>query len=468
MNTGSLTPRNSIGSFRLNKLQELEKINAELSERNERYERLCGQLQRDVESLKFKLNKQTESFETDEEELQQEIGRFDSQPPNSSENCNSAVASPYEWQTVRRNKRANESPEHVINNNTKKQATTQKYWLSKTPQTANQYADLDNDDGSQPNSNPPQILYKPPPIFVEKVANIQPLISMLKQTVPNQFEIKTLRNEQVKIMPKDHETYKKIIGELEKKNTEFFTYKPKSERGFKVILRNMHSTANIDDLKNELSQLGHEVKNIWNIRSRYTKVPLPLFEVELSTKPNNKDIYSVTKLMSCVIRFEPPRPKKIVPQCSNCQQYGHTKSYCKKKSVCIKCAGHHESKSCERKNWADEVKCALCNGNHPANYKGCSIYKQIYSQHYPSLRNTRESQQPETRTLTTNPTYSSAARRTDFPQTSQQNTQIQPQNLQTDRSPQVSEIHEMLSNLGTLMQQMTSLLMSLTSKLTQI
>lgn len=83
--------------------------------------------------------------------------------------------------------------------------------MSKTPQTSNQFALLDNEIPIQESSNPieKEKNIKPPPIFIEKVSNIQPLITLLSQTVPNQYEIKVLRNEQVKILPKCHESYKK-------------------------------------------------------------------------------------------------------------------------------------------------------------------------------------------------------------------------------------------------------------------
>lgn len=418
--------------------------------------------------MKLQLNKKPDSYQTDEDELQEEVGRFEKQTQNFVEDENKNAKPDNEWQKITHKKRKQESPQS--GKNKKKQATGNNYWLSKTPKNTNQFAVLDSENEPLPSSNPPEKVFKPPPIFVDKVSNIQPLIALLSETVPNEYEIKTLRKQQVKIQPKTHETYKRIVSELEQKNTEFYTYKPKCERGFKVIMRNMHPSIDTQCLKNELSRLGHEVTNIWNIKSRYKKEPLPLFELVLVSKPNNKDIYSITKLMSNIIKFEPPRPKKIIPQCTNCQQHGHTKAYCRKKPICVKCAGPHESRSCPKKHWANEVKCALCNGNHPANYKGCSVYKQIYTHHYPSLRKTineqLEPQHPSTSAeRRENVQYSSVARN------AIQNHQIpigtQPQNQQTT-SNKLPEIHEMLSGLNILMKQMSNLLTSISEKLSHI
>jgi hypothetical protein len=68
------------------------------------------------------------------------------------------------------------------------------------------------------------------------------------------------------------------------------------------------------------------------------------------------------------VKFEPPRPKWTIPQCSKCQRYGHTQAYCYHSPWCVKCTGNLLTKHCPRKERLEHVKCALCDGNHPANY----------------------------------------------------------------------------------------------------
>lgn len=65
---------------------------------------------------------------------------------------------------------------------------------------------------------------KPPPIFIDKVSNIQPLIDLLNNHAKNRYEVKVLRNEQVKIQAQTSEAYSTIVKQLESKNTEFYTY----------------------------------------------------------------------------------------------------------------------------------------------------------------------------------------------------------------------------------------------------
>jgi hypothetical protein len=146
----------------------------------------------------------------------------------------------------------------------------------------------------------------------------------------------------------------------------------------------MHYSTAPADIKTEIEKLGHQITNIWNITQYRTKLPLSMFYVELKPAPNNKDIFLVEYLQQCKIKFEPPKHKREIAQCANCQRYGHTKNYCPLKLRCVKCACDH---STHRKDRSKDVKCVLCGGNRPANYKGYTVYKELQQKKtYPSLR----------------------------------------------------------------------------------
>ena len=52
-------------------------------------------------------------------------------------------------------------------------------------------------------------------------------------------------------------------------------------------------------------------------------------------------MYDIEKLLNTIVKVEPPRHKKEIPQCIRCQQYGHTKNYCNRTPACVKCAKNH-------------------------------------------------------------------------------------------------------------------------------
>jgi hypothetical protein len=168
-----------------------------------------------------------------------------------------------------------------------------------------------------------------------------------------------------------------ITKALIEKKTDFHTYKPKSDRNFWVVLKNVHYSVNTSDLKQAIEELGHTVENIWNIQHSGTKAPLPLFFIDLKPAVTNKNIYEIEYLLNLKIKFQPSNFKSDIPQCANCQRYGHTKKYCNLKPRCVKCAVYHLTTDCPRKERSPNVKCVLCKGNHPANYKGCVVYKDL-------------------------------------------------------------------------------------------
>ncbi|CAI6356991.1 unnamed protein product [Macrosiphum euphorbiae] len=62
-----------------------------------------------------------------------------------------------------------------------------------------------------------------------------------------------------------------------------------------------------------------------------------------------------------------------LPQCFNCQQYGHTAIRCERKTpVCRNCAGAHDSRNCKE----DGVRCVNCKGPHKASSAACKARSQ--------------------------------------------------------------------------------------------
>lgn len=44
---------------------------------------------------------------------------------------------------------------------------------------------------------------------------------------------------------------------------------------------------------------------------------------------------------------------------------------------CVKCAQGHRTIDCPKKDRNTPATCTLCFGSHPANYRGCQVYKEI-------------------------------------------------------------------------------------------
>ena len=192
-----------------------------------------------------------------------------------------------------------------------------------------------------------------------------------------QYSTKSLSNNVIKINCVTPEKYRTLIRHLKGNNIYYHTYQLKEERTYRIVIKHLHHSTDIEEIRQELLELGHKARNIINAQHRITKEPLNLFFIDLEPAQNNKEVYEITALQNKIIQIEPPRAKRNnIVQCVRCQHYGHTKSYCNRPFSCVKCGGCHNSKECT-KSKDTPATCALCGGNHPANYRGCEHYHSI-------------------------------------------------------------------------------------------
>lgn len=238
----------------------------------------------------------------------------------------------------------------------------------------------------------------PPPIFVKGVKNFFELSKELAIiTGPDSFSCKSTSSH-LKLQLDTADNYRKIIHFLKDNNAEYHTYQLKSDKAFRVVLRNLHPSTPVSEISAAIEEIGHTVRKVTNIIHHQTKIPLPLFFVDLEIEENNSDIFDVTSILYTKIKVEEPHKQRQIPQCLNCQSYGHTKSYCSYTPRCVKCGGNHLSTSCS-KSRETPATCALCNNNHPANYKGCTVYKELHQRrrHFVGSKHARlpHPQQPQ-------------------------------------------------------------------------
>ena len=297
------------------------------------------------------------------------------------------------WQIIKKRKRFNNKPQKETG-----------FKLD----TKNQYQELQTDettgmaDDNPTTSETSKILTKepkPPPIYIHGVTNYRAMVNNLAIVATKEsYHTKTTTNNTVIVYPHKPETYRRLISHLRENKIIYHTYQLKQERAYRVVIRDIHSSVSPQEIADELNAKGHQVRNIVNVRHRVTKEPLPLFFVDLEPKENNKEIYDLQFIYNTKIRVEPPRTRREIVQCTRCQEYGHSKTYCNKPYYCVKCGQQHDSKTCT-KTHDTPATCALCQGNHPANYKGCTVYKELIN-----ARNKRNPRQtiPQTNHLENN------------------------------------------------------------------
>jgi len=121
------------------------------------------------------------------------------------------------------------------------------------------------------------------------------------------------------------------------------------------------------------------------------EVPTPLCSVLLEKNEAGKNIFQLKKILHSVVSVEPRHKSNEIPQCKNCQSWGHTKNYCHQPPKCRKCGEGHTLSQCPSQN-SGLPKCVHCKGNHEANSKECESYKKAakFLNNRRTLNNTRE------------------------------------------------------------------------------
>lgn len=228
------------------------------------------------------------------------------------------------------------------------------------------------DKSSQDKTDTP----KPPPIYLRNVTDFKKLCTkLLNITGANKFSCKSRFNDVV-INTVDTISYRTIIRYLNDINADFHCYQLKEDKAYRVVIRNLHHSTPIDEIKSELASKGYNIKNVHNVKHPATKSPLPLFFIDLAKEPRSKDIFKEQYLLYTKIKVEEPRRSKDVPQCHKCLEFGHTQNYCGHTPRCVKCGEEHPTSDCVKPT-DTPAKCANCGKGHVASYKGCEIYKAV-------------------------------------------------------------------------------------------
>lgn len=243
------------------------------------------------------------------------------------------------------------------------------------PSSSNKFAELQTDDADDNEDN--ATIPKPPPIYIPDVVDVNSMICNIGNIISkDNFSYKSLRNNQIRLMVKSVDSYRTLVKYLESRNIGFHTYQLKQDRSYRVVIKGLHHSTPIEDIKAELICLGHQVRNVTNVRSRLTKESLPMFYIDLDPQQNNKDIYNLRHLNNAIITVEAPRKINDIVQCHRCQLFGHTKTYCKRPFNCVKCGLGHPTAEC-KKDLNSPAQCINCLKSHTANYKGCQIYQKL-------------------------------------------------------------------------------------------
>lgn len=225
---------------------------------------------------------------------------------------------------------------------------------------------------------------RPPPIITygmdAKVANE----NLPLKLGHNNFTLKKVNANCTHLQTESADDHAMAREALKMTNIAHHTYTLHGQRLANIVLRNLCCSYNKDDVEEAIKNLNLniEISHISQFateKSRREKSQLRMWLVQLKPQSDVASLLKTTKLLNQIVRFE-HRQSKGISQCRNCQHFGHSANNCSRPFRCVKCTNQHLPGQCPitemRQNNEIEIKprCVNCQGEHPANYRGCLSY----------------------------------------------------------------------------------------------
>lgn len=290
------------------------------------------------------------------------------------------------------------------------------YPLQNQVSDANSLPSTSTNEPGPSTSQPSEPKIKIPPIFLP-TSNYKEVTSDLKKIVKNAFTTSSTQNK-LKINLTTIDDYRTVSKLYSDNNINFYTYQDPTSRPLSVVIKNIPVSLTDDEIKEELITYNLPIQKITRLLNKNHQ-PTLVVAVELTNNDAGKNIFKVDKICHAIIRIEPRKNNKNIPQCYRCQRFGHTRNYCNMEYRCVKCLGNHYYKDCPK---APNVPptCVNCKENHPANFRGCTFFKNLQKSTNkipPVQRRPEDTTIPtsQPRTTFTNPTisYANATRNTE-------------------------------------------------------
>lgn len=228
----------------------------------------------------------------------------------------------------------------------------------------------------------------PPPINILGVNNHSEIQAIMKVVTDQDYKITAMNNDVWKVNTTNSVAYRNLTMKLNIDKYQWYTFENKNDRHIKVMARGLHPSCSVDDIVDELTHKGFKIINAVNIIKKekdnseegaisYTRRGMPLFMLTFDHQQNVKDVYDIKGILNMRVKIEPVKKTSTkIPQCKKCQGYNHTQKYCAREAFCVKCSGKHFTSVCNLSRDAP-AKCINCKGQHPANYRGCEVAKQL-------------------------------------------------------------------------------------------
>ncbi|GFT36666.1 nucleic-acid-binding protein from transposon X-element [Trichonephila clavipes] len=218
---------------------------------------------------------------------------------------------------------------------------------------------------------------KIPPIHLKYDANYNLIMQEINRKYPKTSS--KLSGEYLRIFATSIEERNEIIEFLKGKGEQFFfALHPQDVKIQKIVIKGLPISADIDDIKQDLSEQGFLVSKVAQLTKNKSKFKLPIFMVELQKSPDSPDIFKLEKCCYLTVKIDTFNRRPGPTQCYNCNLFNHSSKACHIKTRCLKCGDPHKTGECPIKDLIENPVCINCNKTgHLANSHRCEKYPKI-------------------------------------------------------------------------------------------
>ena len=247
----------------------------------------------------------------------------------------------------------------------------------------------------RPNATPRE---KIPPLVIDDASVIPTfttfLISLRDEGINHTARFK---GDRLYVYCNDVQSFRSCQKLLQRKQVSFHTFPLKDEYETKAVIRGLHHTADLELAKGELRNLGIQATLLIPLprHSGQQRYNCNTFLLKVKQTGNWSQVWELTTLLGVRIEVGPYTPRNAISQCYRCQRFGHSSVRCNQPTRCVKCAGQHAARECN-KTKEEAPRCCNCEGDHPANWRGCPK-AQAAEQMAEQAKNPRTAPRPATR-----------------------------------------------------------------------
>jgi hypothetical protein len=260
-----------------------------------------------------------------------------------------------------------------------------------------------------------------PPAIMVYAKGHKKLNNDIKAVTGNGNTTLKISGERTRVQTATKEDYVKVKSHFEKEKVEMYTFTPREEKPFTMVIKNIPTEYNEGEIKQVLDEMFPEQILCVKHLARHNWV------VQIKTRETRSEFLRMKYILGYKVQIEGFRGQKV-SQCKNCQRYNHLAMNCGMNYRCVKCAQGHGPQKCpipkKEENNKEIVenakdgtikvsrgiplKCANCGGAHAASYKGCAVRKQLLLKK--TMNETRRQPNIPTRFVQKNVSYSSVAK----------------------------------------------------------